>query len=241
MIVLDLGLPDLSGLDVIRAVRAVLGDADRGAVGPHRQQRQGGRPRSRRRRLRDQAVQHRGTARPAARRDPARAGASNRPWPCRSAPTRSTSAPRPSPTPPANAVHLTPTEWHLLEALVRRPGQPGHRRRRCSPSCAAAPEHTDPQLPAHLHGRSCGASSNPNPAGRATSSPSPAWVTASSPELSVAGALERHLPGLEGRPQHLLVELADRSSWVPRHERPVLRDLPATPPCRRGTRPAAPV
>jgi two-component system KDP operon response regulator KdpE len=80
-------------------------------------------------------------------------------------------------------IRLTPTEWQLLEALVRNRGRlvthrfsrkSGARRtRRKATTCAS----TSP---------SSGASWNRSPPGRATCSPSPAWATAS--EAEPAGA-----------------------------------------------------
>ena len=78
-------------------------------------------------------------------------------------------------------VRLTPTEWHLLEVLVRHPGKllsqrqlltevwgPGLRDRAGQPARSTWP--------------SCAASSSPTRPARATCSPSPAWATASSRE-----------------------------------------------------------
>ena len=57
LVVLDLGLPGLDGLDVTRELRRDSDDADRDADRPRRRARQARRPRARRRRLRHQAVQ----------------------------------------------------------------------------------------------------------------------------------------------------------------------------------------
>ena len=59
LIILDLGLPDIQGHELLRTIRgAQRSRADRGAVEPRRRGRQGAGARSRRRRLRDQAVRH---------------------------------------------------------------------------------------------------------------------------------------------------------------------------------------
>ena len=72
LVVLDLGLPDMDGVDVIRRPARLDPGADHRAVRPGRQPRQGRRPRRRRRRLRHQTVQHRRTPRPDPSRHPAR-------------------------------------------------------------------------------------------------------------------------------------------------------------------------
>ena len=79
VVVLDLGLPDLDGTEVLAGLRPWFTGPGPRAVRPRRQPRQGRRPRRRRRRLRHQAVRHGRAARPAAgarsaaaRREPAR-------------------------------------------------------------------------------------------------------------------------------------------------------------------------
>ena len=65
LVILDLGLPDIEGLELLRrSGSAQSSRADRGAVEPRRRGRQGRGPRSRRRRLRHQAVRHGGAAGP---------------------------------------------------------------------------------------------------------------------------------------------------------------------------------
>ena len=142
MIVLDLGLPDLSGMDVIKGGACVLVDTDHRAVGTHRHQRQGDRARSRRRRLRDQAVQHRRAARAAARGD-ATIGAPRRSTSCRSVRPRVDLGAKTVTAADGSPVHLTPTEWHLLEALLRRPGKLVTGRSLLT-ELRGSPDHTDP-------------------------------------------------------------------------------------------------
>ena len=177
VVMLDLGLPDMDGIDVIRGIRGwstvpiiVLSADGRSA--------QGRGSRRRRRRLRDQAVRHGRAARPAAGSDP----------PGRARPTTSRWSPpptSPSTWPPSGStpgrpdVRLTPTEWQLLEVLVRNRGRLVSQR----------------QLLQEVWGPPYGSETNylrvyiaqlrrklePDPAGPATCSPSRAWATASRP------------------------------------------------------------
>ena len=160
VVVLDLGLPDMDGTDVIRGLRGwsrapiIVLSARTG------QARQGRGARRRRRRLRHQAVRHGRAARPPPRRAaPAPTAPRTRPSSRRRA-SPSTSPPSRSPTGDGEVVRLTPTEWHLLEMLVRnegklvshascckRSGVRRTRRRRTtcastSPSCAASSSPT---------------------------------------------------------------------------------------------------
>ena len=68
LVLLDLGLPDIDGLELIAPHPRALAGADRRAVEPRRRGRQGGGAGRRRRRLRHQAVRHRRADGPHARR-----------------------------------------------------------------------------------------------------------------------------------------------------------------------------
>ena len=74
VVLLDLGLPDMDGVDVIKGAARLDPGADPGAVRPPGVRREGRRARRRRRRLHHQAVQHGRTAGPAAGRRPPHRG-----------------------------------------------------------------------------------------------------------------------------------------------------------------------
>ena len=129
LVILDLGLPDLDGVDVIHGPARLDRRADHRAVGPGRQHRQGRGAGRRRRRLRHQAVRHGRAAGPDAGGQQAR-----------SAPTATTPQVRlgdlvvdlaakrviragRARTADRADIRLTPTEWHLLEVLLRNPGK----------------------------------------------------------------------------------------------------------------------
>ena len=122
LVILDLGLPDMDGVEVIHGLRGWTQAPIIMLSARERSGGQGRRPRRRRGRLRDEALRHGRAAGPGPRRPPP--GHS----PAR---TRRSSSPPPSPStwPPSGSpgtprdVRLTPTEWHLLEILVRHAGQ----------------------------------------------------------------------------------------------------------------------
>lgn len=87
------------------------------------------------------------------------------------------------------AVHLTPTEWRLVEVLTRHPASSSGRPT-CSGRCGGRAITGRPTTCGSTW-PTCGASSKPNQAGPGTSSPSPAWATASSPRPSAARELSR--------------------------------------------------
>ena len=91
-------------------------------------------------------------------------------------------------------VALTPTEWHLLEVLVRNAGTSGQPAAAAARGVGTGVRDRD-ELPARLH-RPAAPEARARPASRATSSPSPAWATGSSPgPRSEAARRERQLGG----------------------------------------------
>ena len=163
VVILDIGLPGIDGIEVVRGLRGWSDGADHHAVGPRGRARQGRRPRRRRRRLRDQAVRHERAARPAAGRGaPRRAGRGDagrrdrrlRHRPGRQAgdPRRRRGAPHPDRVGPGRAARAQPGQ-----ARHPAPAPPG----------GVGPRVRDrDQLPAGLHGR-------PAPQARAQPQPAP--------------------------------------------------------------------
>ena len=125
VVLLDLGLPDISGFEVIEQLRGWSQRADHRAVGPRTGSRQGRRPRRRRRRLSDQALRRRRAAGPPARRPAASgAAATNRTHRPYSPPATSASIwPAARCTVAGEEVHLTPTEYRLLTTLIKHAGK----------------------------------------------------------------------------------------------------------------------
>ena len=118
VLILDLGLPDMDGTEVIKGVRGWTSTPDHRAVRLGPGEPEGGRAGRGRGRLRDQAVRHGRAAGPAARRGPpgvARPRTSR--WWSPSDFTVDLAAKRV--TRDGADVRLTPTEWQLLEVLVR--------------------------------------------------------------------------------------------------------------------------
>ena len=185
LVMLDLGLPDMDGVEVIRGLRGWTDRADHRAVRP--------RPTARdkvdaldagRRRLRHQAVRHGRAAGPDAGRAAPRPAADDAGEPVVE-PRRVTvdlAAPpgrdarhggdvRLTPdrvAPARGAASATPASWSASAQLLQR-GLGTRRTRPRRTTCACT-------------WRSCGTSSRPTRPGRATCSPSPGWATASSPE-----------------------------------------------------------
>ena len=128
-IILDLGLPDIDGTEVIVELRRWYQRADHRAVRPDQPRRQDRRAGRGRRRLRDQAVRDGRTARPAARRaaprrrrrrhDAATRGRRSGSWLV----DLTAHQVRRATAGEAQTLRLTPTEWRILELLLRRPGQ----------------------------------------------------------------------------------------------------------------------
>ena len=75
-------------------------------------------------------------------------------------------------------IRLTPTEWHLVEVLVRNPGKLVAQRQLLQEVWGPQYARRD-ELPARLHGPDPPQARARAVAARATSSPSPAWATAS--------------------------------------------------------------
>jgi two-component system KDP operon response regulator KdpE len=117
VVVLDLGLPDMDGTEVIRRAARVDAGADHRALRARRPGRQGRRARRRRGRLRHQAVRDGRAARAAARGAAAHAREHAPPTVSTDDFTVDLAAKRAETA--AGAVRLTPTEWHLIEVLIR--------------------------------------------------------------------------------------------------------------------------
>ena len=139
---------------------------------------QGRSARRRRRRLRDEAVRDGRAARTAARRPaPGRAGRRGGGRRDPGLHRRPRSEARHDA--PASDVRLTPTEWAIVELLVRNPGQARQRSVSCCTRSGARSTGRRRTTCASTWRRS-GASSSPTRPDRGTSSPSRGWGTASS-------------------------------------------------------------
>ena len=124
VVVLDLGLPDISGLEVARRIRADrLRGRDPDAHRARHRRRPGHRARRRRRRLPRQAVRLRGAGRPAAGARPARARAPRRPEPKLVVGPIVLDETSRRVTLDGKTIDLSPREFSLLECLLRHPGQ----------------------------------------------------------------------------------------------------------------------
>ena len=123
VIVLDLGLPDMAGIEVLAGLRGLADRAGDRAVGAHRLRGQGGGPGRRRRRLRHQTVRDGRVAGPAARRGAARRSGDRDRRACRRNISFTVDLAAKKVTKNGAEVHLTPTEWGMLEMLVRNRGK----------------------------------------------------------------------------------------------------------------------
>ena len=124
LVILDLGLPDISGLEVSKRIRASGSEvADPDADRPRHRRRPGDRARRRCRRLPGQAVRLRGAGGPAARARPARVappGDPSRELVVGPIMLDETSR---RVTLDGKSIDLSPREFSLLECLLRHPGQ----------------------------------------------------------------------------------------------------------------------
>ena len=77
-------------------------------------------------------------------------------------------------------VHLTPTEWHLVEMLVRYPGQVGEPTSAFAGGLGSAVRGRD-ELSTRVHGADPSQARARSRATRATSRPKPGWAIGSSP------------------------------------------------------------
>ena len=116
-------------------------------------------------------------------------------------------APDPAGGPPAEGVRLTPTEWHLLEVLVRHPGKLLSQRQLLHE--VWGPGYAD--AAGNLRRSSGGNWSRTRP-GRAGWSPSQAWATVSSPKPTRLSSNGAGQPRPCERHQTTLTERQGRSS-----------------------------
>jgi two-component system KDP operon response regulator KdpE len=142
VIVLDLGLPDMSGLDVIRAVRqyattpilvlsARTGSADKVAALDLGADDYVTKPFN----MDELLARLRAATRRASSAEPAAA--------VRVGKIEIDLDAKTATAPGGDRIHLTPTEWHLLELLIRQPGKLLTGRALLT-ALRGAPEHTDP-------------------------------------------------------------------------------------------------
>ena len=167
VVILDLGLPDMDGLEVIRRLREWSTRADHRALGPRPGARQGRGPRRRRRRLREQAVRGgRAAGAPAGGAAPRRRPANRASRRSRWASLRVDQVKRQVQL-DGKEVHLTPIEYRLLTTLVRHAGRVADPAAATKGGVGARPRPSRPTTSASTWGP-CAASSSAIPPARGT-------------------------------------------------------------------------
>ena len=111
-------------------------------------------------------------------------------------------------------IRLTPTEWHLLEVLVRHPGRLLSQRQLLTRS--GGPATRPPRATCGSTWPSCAASSSRTRPARGTSGPSPAWATASSPEPNRGLTVSVFSPRFGA----LTATIPDADKWSPEIDLP---------------------
>ena len=165
VVLLDLGLPDIDGVAVLTQLRSFTQvPVDRG-VRAQRVRRQGRGARPGCRRLHHQAVLDRGAARPGPGRLRARRRSRGARPGRRGRRPRASTSPSPAPRAAARTIHLTPTEWRIVEALARSRGRLVRQAELLHGGVGAGVRHARPTTCASTWPASAASSSRPGRAG----------------------------------------------------------------------------